>query len=212
MGHAKAANAATGSVEPPIPPAVVAVEREDRELHDLGQIYRAHGEAVARWARRLLGPGGEVDDVVHEVFLVAQRRLADFRGDARITTWLYAITVRVVQDRRRKERWRRWLPGAGRTGGHRALAELPAQGPGPHEQVESRRAAELVYRILDRLAEKDRSLLILFEIEGLTGEEIAAVTGCSLANVWVKLHRARGRFLKAYETWERRAAPIEEDG
>jgi RNA polymerase sigma-70 factor, ECF subfamily len=180
----------------------------DAGVLDLGQIYRAHRPAVERWARRLLGPTGSdgADDAVHEVFLVAQRRLRDFRGDAHVTTWLYAITVRVVQTRRRKERWRRWWTGR--------TEAAPAPAPDPHQQMESRRAAALVYGLLERLSDKDRSLLILFEIEGLSGEEIAAVTGRSVASVFVQLHRARARFLKAYEAWERRqgAATAREDG
>lgn len=177
-----------------------AAREVDTGVLDLGQIYLAHRQAVERWARRLLGPADAdaADDIVHEVFLVAQRRLRDFRGEAHVTTWLYAITVRVVQTRRRKERWRRWWTGR--------TDAAPAAAPDPHQQMESRRAAALVYGLLERLSEKDRSLLILFEIEGLSGEEIAAVTGRSVASVFVQLHRARTRFLKAYEAWERTPA------
>lgn len=51
-------------------------------------LYRAHAGTVSRWALRLLGPMGDADDVVQEVFLVVQRRLREFRGEAEITTWL----------------------------------------------------------------------------------------------------------------------------
>ena len=59
---------------------------------DLDAIYRAHAGTVARWAAKLAGPGNDVEDLVHEVFLVARRRLPEFRGDAKVTTWLYRIT------------------------------------------------------------------------------------------------------------------------
>src|SRR5206468_229623 len=61
------------------------------------------------WARRLLGPGGDVEDAMQEVFLVAYRRLPEYRGDAKITTWLHEITFRVTQNQRRKLRLARWL-------------------------------------------------------------------------------------------------------
>src|SRR5437667_3232853 len=80
---------------------------------DVGTIYRQHADDVARWARRLGGPDIDVEDVVHEVFLVVQRRVAEWRGEARITTWLYEIAFRVVRDRRRRWRWRRWSGGTG---------------------------------------------------------------------------------------------------
>src|SRR5688572_17551784 len=76
---------------------------------EVGELYRLHGAEVARWAARLLGPGADVEDVVHEVFLVVQRRLAQFRGEARVTTWLYEITFRVAQSWRRRRRFRSWL-------------------------------------------------------------------------------------------------------
>jgi RNA polymerase sigma-70 factor (ECF subfamily) len=164
---------------------------------DLEAIYRAYAPDVSRWARRLRGPGGDVDDVVHEVFLVAQRRLPEFRGEARVGTWLYAITLRVVQGQRRKERWWRWL----------RLGELPADpapaSPTPLEAFESRQATLLTYRLMESLSEAERSALILFELEGLSGEEIAAVTGEAVGTIWVRLHRARRRFRDAYLAWER---------
>jgi DNA-directed RNA polymerase specialized sigma24 family protein len=56
-----------------------------------------------------------------------------------------------------------------------------------------------VYRILDRLTDKYREVLILFELEGASGEQIAALTGRKLATVWVHLHRARRQFLDELE-------------
>src|SRR3954470_11515785 len=81
---------------------------------DVAAIYREHADDVARWAGRLIGHSGDVEDIVHQVFLVAYRRLPEFRGDAKLTTWLHEITIRVVQEARRRQRsWWRWSP-AGR--------------------------------------------------------------------------------------------------
>jgi RNA polymerase sigma-70 factor, ECF subfamily len=165
---------------------------------DLAEIYRLYAPDVSRWARRLRGPGADIEDVVHEVFLVAHRRLAEFRGEARIGTWLYAITVRVVQGQRRKERWLRWLSLG------RLLVPEPSSPPTPLEAFETRRATEVTYHLLEQLPEAERTALILFELEGLSGEEIATVTGETTGTLWVRLHRARSRFKRAYLAWERR--------
>ena len=159
----------------------------------LDQVYRSHAARVARWVGHLGGPNADVDDLVHEIFLVADRRLPDFRGDARLTTWLYRITERVVSGRRRNDRIRRWLGRTRRADMERALTSTPLT---PIEALERRRAVSTVYRILDRLPERYREVLILFELEGASGEEIAALTGRKLATVWVHLHRARTRFLE----------------
>lgn len=161
-------------------------------VSDLDSLYRAHAPTVARWASRLAGPESDVEDLVHEIFLVAGRRLPEFRGDAKVTTWLYRITERVALDSRRKDRFRRWFAHARSLEIERSFSPLQ---PTPLDALERRQAAESVYRILDRLPEKYRTVLILFELEEMSGEEIAALTGLRPATVWVQLHRARTRFL-----------------
>jgi RNA polymerase sigma-70 factor (ECF subfamily) len=158
----------------------------------LDEIYRAHATAVARWAAKLAGPGADVEDLVHEVFLVARRRLPEFRGEAKLTTWLYRITERIVRASRRRDRFRRWFAHTRQLEIEDAIA--PARLT-PVDDLERRQSREACYRILDRMPEKYRTVLILFELEELSGEDIAALTGLKLATVWVHLHRARVRFL-----------------
>jgi RNA polymerase sigma-70 factor (ECF subfamily) len=172
---------------------------------DVETIYREHADDVARWARRLGGPDIDVEDIVHEVFLVVQRRLAEWRGDARITTWLYEITFRVVRDRRARWRWRRW---SGRAAGREStatgadLAELPSDQPDALDLLQRREATAALYAILDGIGEKYRTVIILFELEGKSGQEIAALTETSLSNVWIRLYRAREKVLKRFSAWE----------
>jgi RNA polymerase sigma-70 factor, ECF subfamily len=164
-----------------------------------GELYRQHGALVAGWAARLLGPGADVEDVVQEVFLVVQRRLSSFRGEAKVTTWLYEITLRVSRSWRRRRRIRRWLGLE-----HQASAgALISDRASPLQELETRQATATVYAILDRLPERDRTILVLFEIERLPGHEISALERTSLNNVWSRIRRARARFLKIYQRLER---------
>ena len=159
---------------------------------DLDEIYRSHAATVARWVGHLGGPAADVDDLVHEIFLIAERRLPEFRGDAKVTTWLYRIAERVVRGRRRSDRIRRWIGRTRRADLERAVSPTVLT---PIEELERRRSIEIVYRILDRIPDKYRDVLVLFELEGASGEEIAALTGRKLATVWVHLHRGRRQFL-----------------
>ena len=162
---------------------------------DLAAVYRANVQLVARWATRLGGPEIDVEDVVQDVFISVQKGLPHFRGEASLTTWLYRITENAVTRGRRKLRWRRWLGGnAQDVAGH-----LPAPGRSASETVESQQAQARVYRALNAMKEKYRNLLILFELEEMSGEEIAELTGTRTATVWVQLHRARAEFLKRLE-------------
>jgi RNA polymerase sigma-70 factor (ECF subfamily) len=162
------------------------------------EVYRQHMQLVARWASRLAGPGLDVEDLVQEVFLRVHRLLPEFRGDAQLTTWLYSVTHNVVRTRRRRERFRRLF---GFTGDPDRL-HVVASGPTPLEALERRRSAELIYRALDGVPEKYRTIFILFEIEGLSGEEIAQLTGVKLATVWVRLSRARAQLVKRFNKLE----------
>jgi RNA polymerase sigma-70 factor (ECF subfamily) len=183
-----------------------SARRQDQESHeeahpsvaqsvdprdDLGALYRAHVGTVARWVARLGGPLIDVEDAVQEVFLVAERRRPTLAGPARITTWLYRVTAKVVSHRRRKDRIRRWLGGSSEeVAGHRQSEE-----PTPIEVLEARERAALVYRALDRMPEKYRAMIVLFEMEGMKGDQIAELYGAKVATVWVWLHRARALFL-----------------
>ena len=179
---------------------------------DVATIYSRHADDVARWARRFGGPRIDVEDIVHEVFLVVQRRFHEWRGDAHVTTWLYEITFRIVRDRRSRGWWRRWSTGIVRgessgPGPGNDLAELADGQPDALALLQRREATGALYGILDGIGEKYRTVIILFELEGLSGEEIARLTGISLANVWVRLHRARQQVLKCFLAWEAREKP-----
>jgi RNA polymerase sigma-70 factor, ECF subfamily len=152
-------------------------------------VYRDHADLVARWAARLGGPGFDADDAVQDVFLLVNDLLPRFRGEARFTTWLYRITENVVRQRRRRDRLRRiFIRDVD-------LEERASQRPTPIEELERREAQRRVYRALDALPDKQRTAMILFELEGMTAEEIGELTGQSSNSVWVMLHRARKQFL-----------------
>jgi RNA polymerase sigma-70 factor (ECF subfamily) len=185
---------------PPAPPAAVSSSLEG--------VYRRHAADVLRWAARLLGPSGDPDDVVHDVFLVVQRRLDEFRGDAQITTWLREITVRTaLGHRRRQQRWR-WLR-AGRSSprGIAWLADFgpaPGETPDPYAALERRRDTEAFYSLLERIEDKYRTVLILRELEALPVEQIAQLTGTNVSNVWARLSRGRKKFQRLFELRRRR--------
>jgi RNA polymerase sigma-70 factor, ECF subfamily len=169
---------------------------------DLDRIYRTHVHLVGRWVVRLGGPAMDVEDTVQEVFTIAYRRLSSFRGNSSMATWLFGITDNVVRHCRRKQRWRRWLSGSA----DQTAGDLPTPGPDPQQAFEQVQAARSVYRILDRLRESDRRVLILFELEELTADQVAELLGITPGNARLRLHRARARFLRAH----RREYPLEQ--
>ena len=192
-------SAPEAALVPAVPPAATV---------SFDTVYRAHAKTVSRWANRLLGPGGDCEDVVQEVFIVVRHKLPRFEGPAEITGWLYEITVRVVQEWRRRRRWWSWVTGRGPSpsrGRAQTPPPLPGEGaPDPVARLEVRERVLLLYRILDGLAEVYRTAFILFELEGLSGERIAEITGTRLSTVWVRLTRARRLFIERMRRLEER--------
>jgi RNA polymerase sigma-70 factor (ECF subfamily) len=193
-----------GSGEPEV--AVMAVAAVDASP-SFEAVYRAHAKTVSRWASRLLGPGGDCEDVVQEVFIVVRRKLQRFDGRAELTTWLYEITVRVVQEWRRRRRWWWWVTGRGPNPSRGRLQAPTPPGddpPDPVSRLEERERVLRLYRILEGLDEIYRTTFILFELEGLPGERIAEITGARPATVWVRLSRARRAFIDEMRRLEAR--------
>jgi RNA polymerase sigma-70 factor (ECF subfamily) len=158
----------------------------------LDRIYERHVADVDHWVRRLTGPREVVEDLVHEVFLIAVRRRGSFRGEASVKTWLFRIAHNVVRGRRRRERVRRWLFA-------RHVENLPAERVAivtPLEEIEQREQSARLYAALDRIPDDYRAALILYEIEGLSGEQVAELLGVPLGTIWVRLHRGRARLLR----------------
>jgi len=153
-------------------------------------IYRAHARTVARWAERLGGAHVDAEEVVQEVFLTVSRRQGEFRGDAKLTTWLFRITRRVVANHRRASRRRGlWARLSGR------VSEVVAgAGPAPGDALEERQAIDRLQRVLDGLSERYRSVLVLFELEEMSTDEIARFMDRPPATIRVWLHRARAQF------------------
>src|SRR5512141_233808 len=75
-----------------------ASERSD----PLDDLYARHASGVRRWARRLAGPSADLEDLVHDVFVVAFRRGFRSGGEGSIKAWLFRITHHVVRRRRRR--------------------------------------------------------------------------------------------------------------
>ena len=167
-----------------VPNSISLAERT--EALDLDRVYRDYAATVSRWVRRLTGKN-DASDTLQEIFEVVQQRLASFRGDAQLGTWLYAITLRVVIAQRRKARLRRLLFAQAQT--QFDLDTEPAESPADH--LMRQQATRIVYTVLEQLAERDRALLILFELENMPIARIAEIFRISDNNVAVSLHRAR---------------------
>ena len=153
---------------------------------ELAEIYRLHADFVRRSADHLGVPPPHLDDVVHDVFIIAHRRLPDFdqaRGSLR--SWLFGITKRVVLHHRRDAaRHRRRL---------RVVPE-PPRVPCPDEEVARRQVIDRIEAFLESLPPKQRLVFALADVEGMAGVEVARSLGVNINTVYARLRAARRAF------------------
>ena len=151
------------------------------------ELFRRHRQDVARLVFRMLGTtsgGADVEDLVQEVFLQVHRSLADFKGQAKFSTWLHRVTVNVVLMCRRAARSRPVFAGE--------VSETePDRGLLPDEDTARKHRLEAFRRVLDRLPEKKRTVFVLHEIEGLPPAEIATIVDAPVLTVRTRLFYAR---------------------
>ena len=162
------------------------------ESASLDEVYRAHADVVYRTLARVGVAESDRADQLQEVFVVVHRQLPRYRPDAKITTWLYAIARRVAAGYRRKAFRRheenRPLPHAG------AVAD-----DCPEQNTERSQAAARVEGSLKSMTRDQRAVFIMFEIDEMTGQEIADLLGCPLQTVFSRLRRARTQFERQVE-------------
>lgn len=156
------------------------------------EIVRRHQEFVFRVLARLTGSREQVEDLAQEVFLRLYRSLDDFRGEAKLTTYLYRIALNVAQDewkRRRREQSHTSLsdPDAGWEN------RLAQTGANAEEQLRQHETLRAVNEALGELSEMERGALVLFHQEECTYEQIAQVLHIPVNTVRTHLHRGRER-------------------
>jgi RNA polymerase sigma-70 factor (ECF subfamily) len=136
-------------------------------------------------ALRMLGNRAEAEDVAQEAFVRAHRAIGEFRGDAKLSTWLYAITSRLCLNR--------LASGERRLASHGedALLRLSDAGPRPDAALDRRELETALGRAIAELPEDRRIVVVLRDLEGLSYEEIAQVLELELGTVRSRLHRAR---------------------
>jgi RNA polymerase sigma-70 factor (ECF subfamily) len=144
-------------------------------------------------ALRMLGNRAEAEDVAQEAFVRAHRALGAFRGDAKLSTWLYSITSRLCLNRLASGERRMARQGED------ALLRLSDAGPRPDAALERRELETALGRAIAELPEDRRIVVVLRDIEGLSYEEIAQVLELELGTVRSRLHRARAELKEKLE-------------
>jgi RNA polymerase sigma-70 factor (ECF subfamily) len=162
---------------------------------EFDRIYRDYVDLIYRFAYRLCGETEAAQDIVQETFLNAYRGFKDFRGDARLSTWLYTIASHACMRMRRKRKGEpdrelsleEFIPASD---GEFRL-QIPVEGLSPEQALQNKELRRILNHAISRLPPKYRMVLVLRDMEGLSAKEVGAIMQLNERAVKSRLHRAR---------------------
>lgn len=183
----------TGKVEHGREKELIARAQEgDRSA--FAALIRAHQNEVYTLARRLVGDPHLASDVAQETLIRAWKALPNFRGDARLSTWLHRITVNTAWTHKKRAR----RHSSSSIDDHIELA-APEGADHPAVAGEILELRGLLRDALDRLPTGQRRVVVMKDLYGWTHAEISEAMGISVTAAKVRLHRARARLAKDLE-------------
>jgi RNA polymerase sigma-70 factor (ECF subfamily) len=169
------------------------------EVNAFSPLVHKHKDLVFSICLRVLQNREEAEEAAQDTFLKAYRALDKYRGSAAFSTWLYRIAYNNAISRTRKKKWE-WVGEDGEM--VERMAEEAPEEEGFEMQTEAREA--LLKGEIEKLDEASRLLIELFYVREQSTEAISEITGLSVSNVKVRLHRIRKKLGEAM------AAPMAE--
>ena len=163
----------------------------EKELYEV--IMRRHNQRLFRISRAYVHDENDAEDVVQQAYINAYEHLGKFAGRAQFSTWLTRITINeAIRTQRRASRSVRLeADPAGLREGHEPASPRSPVGEEPDETVMNEELKGVLERTIDGLPMKYRTVFVLREIEELSVAETSASLGISVANVKVRLNRAK---------------------
>lgn len=149
---------------------------------DLDQLFRAERERLLALGLQLTGNPAMAEDAVQEAFLLAHRFAGSFRGEAKASTWVYRITIRVTTKLRERER---------ATQRRDRRADGPQSTDKPEESASMRDRVIGLYRAMEDLPEEQRTALAMLSLRGLPAARIAEILEVPEGTVYSRAHAAR---------------------
>lgn len=179
-----------------------------RDERAFDALVRAYERRVLALIARMLGNPSEAQDVAQEVFVQVFRAIDQFRGDSRLSTWIFRIAVNLSKNRALYLQRRH----AGNSSGNEDAHELGERVPlgaavkgtaavvaRPDHLVEGMQVERIVQAAIGQLEDSFRECLLLREVEDMSYDEIAEITGLPSGTVKSRIHRARAQVRLAVE-------------
>jgi RNA polymerase sigma-70 factor, ECF subfamily len=204
-----------GGVPPPDDPDAAGQAGEDearlverlvaRDERAFNALVRAYEGRVFALLSRMTGHRAEAEDLAQEVFVQVFKAVGSFRGESKLSTWIYRIAINLCKNRTKYLRVRH----AGEQDDLEALQDRLPLGAGtdanvahidrPDEMMAGKQVERIVQQAILQLEPTFRECLVLRDVEELSYEEIGAITGLPEGTVKSRIHRARAQLKELVE-------------
>lgn len=203
-GAATSASPLAGGAGEPSPEFIDALRRGEREA--LPALVDRYGPRIFNFAARMCRSDEDAKDILQETFLAAVRSVRDFRGEGKLTTWLFRIAANACRKLHRRGKFepRRHLSLEEFIPSEDEKALLASAGETPEAVLLRADLREVLEAGIVSLSPPYRAVLILRDLEGLSTEETADALGLTTVTVKVRLHRARLALRRRLEAAGRR--------
>ncbi len=174
-------------------PALIESARKG-DLDAFNTLVVAYQHQVYNLAYRIMGDEASASDVTQEAFIAAYKHMQSFRGES-FKSWIYRIVTNACYDELRRRKRKPTISLDGLVDGSETEVEydIPDESAGPERHVEQRQLAGLIESGISALPADQRITLVLSDVQGMSYEEIAAITGANLGTVKSRLSRARAK-------------------
>jgi RNA polymerase sigma-70 factor, ECF subfamily len=184
---------------PDVPDAELAARAARGDQSAFERIMRRHNRTLFRTARAILRDDGDAEDALQEAYLQAYGAMNEFRGDAKLSTWLARIVANQALQRLRKRERRAQILPLQQSDAEPAIEEAAEvrTDNGPEAAVHSGELRRVLEGQIDKLPDSYRAVFMLRAVEELTVEETAEILGIPPATVRTRFFRARSLLREA---------------
>lgn len=183
----------------------VPVDRGEPGVDGFFEIYDAHHEAVRRFVQATIRDDWAADDLVQETFLRVMDKVDTLKEPSSLRAWIYRIALNLCRDYLRS-RSRRGREAGSQAEWDQLLDAMPAPCSSAETALARHQMNACMQHKIKMLPQSQRTVLCLFDVNGLSQQEIAEVLDISVQNVKVRLHRARKslkKILQAHCSFEK---------
>lgn len=166
----------------------------DREVFN--QIVNTHQTKVINIAYGMLSSREDAYDAAQETFLRVFNGIGAFKGGSSISTWIYRICTNVCTDMLRKRQRSGNIVSIDNDDEDAPALELVDDSPTPEQATEANERQQAVRRAISMLSDEYKAVITLYDIEGLSYDEISSVLKCPVGTIKSRLNRARNNLKK----------------